>query len=148
MADETNQQEHTGAPAQTQRSGLRGERRDSGTSELSPEGGSERYGACPDDTPASFEKRAAAWMGVVYVLMLLFILNFTLFTGGRQLPGTFPLFLVPVSVTLAVVLIHRTRHGQAPGGTAGAALGLSACAAGLLFGLALGIPALIAAFGG
>lgn len=52
----------------------------------------------PDETkqereswvPASFEKRAAAWTGVVYVLMLLFILNFTLFTGGRQLPGTFP----------------------------------------------------------
>lgn len=101
-----------------------------------------------DYTPSSFEKRAAAWMGVAYVLMLLFILNFTLFTGGRQLPGTFPLFLVPVSTALAAVLVHRMRSGQAPCGTAGAALGLAACAAGLLFGLALGIPALIAAFGG
>lgn len=99
-------------------------------------------------TPASFEKRAAAWMGIVYVLMLLFILNFSLFTGGRQLPGTFPLFLVPVSVTLTVVLVHRMKQGEAPGGTAGAVLGLVACAAGLLFGLALGVPALIAAFGG
>lgn len=97
---------------------------------------------------ASFEKRAAAWMGIVYVLMLLFILNFALFTGGRQLPGTFPLFLVPVSVTLAVVLVYRARKREAPGGTVGAVLGLAACAAGVLFGLALGVPALMAAFGG
>ena len=100
-------------------------------------------------SPASFEKRAAAWMGVVYVLMLLFILNFTLFTGGRELPGTFPLFLVPVCVTLAVVIIHRLRASRLPAVTAaGAVLMLVLCAAGTLLGLALGVPALIAAFGG
>ena len=116
MADEIIQQEHSGAPAQTQQSGPRGEGRDSQMNEPSPEGGSGGCGACPDGTPASFEKRAAAWMGVVYMLMLLFILNFTLFTGGRQLPGTFPLFLVPVSVALAVVVIHRMRNKTAAGG--------------------------------
>lgn len=99
-------------------------------------------------TPASFEKRAAAWMGIVYVLMLLFILNFTLFTGGRQLPGTFPLFLVPVSVALAVVVIHRMRAGTVAGGTAGGVTVLAACAVGAVTGLSLGAPALIAAFGG
>lgn len=100
-------------------------------------------------SPASFEKRAAAWMGIVYVLMLLFILNFTLFTGGRELPGTFPLSLVPVCVTLAVVIIHRLRTGRLPAVTAaGAVLMLVVCAAGILLGLALGIPALVAAFGG
>ena len=97
MADETNQQKHTGGPTRAQPpGGSRGERRDSG---------SEPCGACPDNAPASFEKRTAAWMGVAYMLMLLFILNFTLFTGGRQLPGTFPLFLAPVSVALAVVMV-------------------------------------------
>ena len=99
-------------------------------------------------TPASFEKRAAAWMGIAYVLMLLFILNFALFTGGRQLPGTFPLFLVPVSVTLAVVIIHRLKSGALPGGRAGGVLALIGCAAGIVLGLAMGVPALIAAFGG
>lgn len=99
-------------------------------------------------TPASFEKRAAAWMGVAYVLMLLFILNFTLYSGGRELPGTFPLFLVPVCVTLAVVVIHRLKDGALPGGRAGGALALIGCAAGVFFGLALGVPALLAAFGG
>lgn len=149
MGDETNRQEPNGAPTRAQPSGgSRGERRDSGTSELSPEGGSEQCGACPDDTPASFEKRAAAWMGIVYVLMLLFILNFTLFTGGRQLPGTFPLFLVPVSVTLAVVVVHRMRNKTIAGGTAGGVAVLAGCAVGAAVGLSLGVPALLAALGG
>ena len=139
MADETNQQKHTGGPTRAQPpGGSRGERRDSG---------SEPCGACPDAAPASFEKRTAAWMGVAYMLMLLFILNFTLFTGGRQLPGTFPLFLAPVSVALAVVVARRMKNGTAAGGTAGGAAVLAACAAGLLLGLALGVPALLAALG-
>lgn len=101
----------------------------------------------PGYTPASFEKRTAAWMGIAYVLMFLFIINFSIYTGGRQLPGTFPLFLVPVSVALAVVIIHRIKSKALPGGMAGAVIGLIACAAGLFFGLALGVPALLAAFG-
>ena len=98
--------------------------------------------------PASFEKRAAAWMGIVYMLMLLFILNFTLFTGGRELPGTFPLFLTPVCVTLAVVVVHRLKNGALPGGRVGGALVLASCAIGALLSLVLGVPALIAAFRG
>ncbi len=99
-------------------------------------------------TFAPFEKRAAAWMGVAYVLMLLFILNFTLFTGGRELPGTFPLFLVPVCAALGVVIIRRLKTGALPGGRAGGVLALLGCAAGTVLGLALGVPALLAALGG
>ena len=99
-------------------------------------------------TPASFEKRAAAWMGIVYVLMLSFVITFAIYTGGRELPGTFPLFLVPVSVTLAVILIRRMKLGTCPGGRAGGVLGLILCAAGVGLGLFLGVPALLAAFGG
>lgn len=96
-------------------------------------------------TPASFEKRAAAWMGIAYTVMMAFVLNYAIYTGGRELPGTFPLFLVPVSVTLAVILIRRMKLGSAPGGTAGGILGLVLCAAGLAGGLVLGLPALLAA---
>ncbi len=96
-------------------------------------------------TPASFEKRTAAWMGIAYVLMVLFIINFAIYTGGRELPGTFPLFLVPVSVAVAVVTIHRIRAKTLPGGMGWAAVILAACAAGALLGLALGVPALLAA---
>ena len=59
--------------------------------------------------PASFEKRTAAWMGIAYPVMLCFVLNYAIYTGGRELPGTFPLFLVPVSVALAVVTIRRMK---------------------------------------
>ena len=99
-------------------------------------------------TPASFEKRAAAWMGIAYAVMLFFIINFAIYTGGRELPGTFPLFLAPVSVALAVILIRRMKLRTAPGGTAGGVLGLALCAAGLIIGLALGVPALLAALAG
>lgn len=97
-------------------------------------------------TPASFEKRAAAWMGIAYTVMLCFVLNYAIYTGGRDLPGTFPLFLVPVSVALAAILIRRLKLGTCPGGTAGGVLGLTLCAAGTILGLLLGIPALLAAF--
>lgn len=99
-------------------------------------------------TPASFEKRAAAWMGIAYTVMLCFIINYAIYTGGRELPGTFPLFLVPVSAALAVILIRRIKLGAAPGGTAGGVLGLVLCAAGLAVGLVLGVPALLAALTG
>ena len=108
----------------------------------------------PDETtqengyvPASFEKRAAAWMGIVYVLMTSFVITFALYTGGRELPGTFPLFLVPVSVTLAVVVVHRMRNGTVAGGTGGGVAVLAACAVGVVTGLSLGVPALLAALG-
>ena len=86
-------------------------------------------------------------MGVAYMLMLLFIITFAIYTG-RELPGTFPLFLVPVCVTLAVVVIRRLKAGSLPGGRAGGALAVAACAAGIVLGLALGVPALLAALGG
>ena len=95
--------------------------------------------------PAAFEKRAAAWMGIAYVVMMCFILNYALFTGGRNLPGTFPLFLVPVSVALAAILIRRLKLKTCPGGTAGGVLGLVLCTAGIVVGLLLGLPALTAA---
>ena len=99
-------------------------------------------------TPASFEKRTAAWMGIAYAVMLFFVINFAIYTGGRELPGTFPLFLAPVSAALAVILIRRMKLHTAPGGTAGGVLGLVMCAAGLIVGLALGVPALLAALSG
>ena len=86
-------------------------------------------------------------MGIVYVLMTSFVITVAIYTGGRELPGTFPLFLAPVSVTLAVVLIRRMKLGACPGGIAGGVLGLILCAAGLGLGLALGLPALLAALG-
>lgn len=97
-------------------------------------------------TPASFEKRTAAWMGIAYTVMMCFIINYAIYSGGRDLPGTFPLFLVPVSVALAAILIRRVKLHTSPGGTTRGVLGIVLCAAGLILGLALGAPALLSAF--
>ena len=80
--------------------------------------------------------------------MMFFVVTFSIYTGGRELPGTFPLFLVPVSVTLAVVLARQLKNRSCPAGTMGGVIGLALCAAGVFFGLALGLPALIGAFRG
>ena len=36
-------------------------------------------------TPASFEKRTAAWMGIAYVLMMLLLITFYIYTG-KEMP--------------------------------------------------------------
>ena len=72
--------------------------------------------------PASFEKRTAAWMGIAYALMFLFVVDFAIYTGGRLKLKT------------------------CPGGTACGVFALTLSAAGVLFGLILGWPALLAAF--
>lgn len=96
-------------------------------------------------TPASFEKRAAAWMGIVYVLMLMFFITFTIFSGGKSLPGTFPLLLVPVAAAAIVVSVYRQSKGTAPGGMALTVFIVILCLAAIVFGLLLGVPALVAA---
>ena len=93
-------------------------------------------------TPASFEKRTAAWMGIAYVLMLLFLITFYIFTG-KEVPGTFPLFLIPVAAAGIVIAVYRQRKGTAPGGIVLTVIILILCAAAIVLGLLLGGPALI-----
>ena len=96
-------------------------------------------------TPAGFEKRTAAWLGIVYMLMLLFITTYSIYTGGGTLAGTFPLFLVPLAVGVIVIAVYRQRRGTAPGGLPLTILLVVVCACAAVFGLLLGVPALIAA---
>ena len=97
----------------------------------------------PSYTPASFEKRTAAWMGVAYMVMVLFTITFAIFTGGKELPGTFPLFLLPAGAAVAVIAVHRQRKGAALGGLAGTVVIVLLCAAAVVLGLCLGGPALV-----
>lgn len=96
-----------------------------------------------DYTPASFEKRVAAWVGIVYMLMLTAVVTYTLATA-RSLPGTAPLLLVPLGVGVPFIVVHRQRQGTAPGGLVGSILMLVACVASVVLGLWLGVPALLA----
>lgn len=109
--DKRSTEQYNGAPAQTQRSGLCGERRDSGVSELSPEGGSERYGACPDD--ASPVKRTLAWIGIVYAVILLALTTYIYFTG-TALGNLGPLLTVPGLIGLGVVVLVSWRSTGRP----------------------------------
>lgn len=97
----------------------------------------------PSYTPASFEKRTAAWVGIAYVLMMLFVVTFSIFTGGKGLPGTFPLLLIPVAAGAAVIAVHRQRKGAAPGGIALTVIIVALCVAAIALGLVLGGPALV-----
>ena len=105
-------------------------------------------GQQPSYTPASFEKRVAAWMGIAYALMFFFIITFSMYRPNSSLAGTFPLFLVPVGVAAAIVTIYRQVKGTAPGGLATTIVVVAICAVVTAIGLWLGVPVLILAFAG
>ena len=91
---------------------------------ISEENGPEGQEDRPAYTPASFEKRAAAWMGLGYVLFVLFLITFAIFTGGKGAPGTFPLLLIPAAIALLAFMLPVMGRGSAAGGR-----GLLVCAA-------------------
>ena len=97
-------------------------------------------------TPASFEKRVAAWVGVVYMLMLTAAMTYMISTA-KVLTGIAPLLLPPAAVGAAVILIHRSRNGTAGANRAFTFAMFFLCVFAFLIGLALGIPALLANFG-
>ena len=97
----------------------------------------------PNYTPASFEKRVAAWVGIVYMLTLTALITYTVATA-RSLPGTAPLLLVPLGVGVPFVVVHRQRQGTAPGGLVVSILMCVVCVAAVALGLWLGLPALLA----
>ena len=97
----------------------------------------------PSYTPASFEKRVAAWIGIGYMLMLIALITYTIATA-RTLPGTAPLLVVPVGIGVPFMAVHRQRQGTAPGGLVGTILICVVCVVAVVLGLWLGVPALIA----
>jgi 4-hydroxybenzoate polyprenyltransferase len=99
----------------------------------------------PSYTPASFEKRTVAWVGVVYMLMLTAAMTYLISTG-KVLTGIAPLLLPPAAVGAAVIVIHRQRTGASSNRYFTFAM-FFLCVAGFLMGLALGLPGLLANFG-
>ena len=100
----------------------------------------------PSYTPASFEKRVAAWVGVVYMLILTAAMTYMLYTG-TTLNGIAPLLLPPAAVGAGVIVIHRHRKGAPGSNRFFLCAMLILCAAAFLLGLVMGIPALLANFG-
>ena len=100
----------------------------------------------PSYTPASFEKRTIAWVGVVYMLMLTAAMTYMISTG-EVLTGVAPLLLPPAAVGAAVIVVHRHRKAGASSNRYFVFAMFFLCVAGFLMGLALGLPGLLANFG-
>ena len=92
----------------------------------------------PGYTPASPGKRILAWVGVVYMVILLF-LNFYALATGSPLQGLTGLLLAPACGGLTALMAYRWRKGQVRGSRAGAlavaVLAGAACAVNLVWGL-------------
>ena len=87
-------------------------------------------------TPASPVKRALAWIGIVYMVILVFLTTYMYFSGGVALTGIAPLLAIPALIGLGIV---------APG--KGAAWGLAvACWLVAVWFLIPGIAGLMANF--
>ena len=102
----------------------------------------------PSYTPASVEKRIAAWIGIVYALMFFFIITFSMYRPDRSLAGTFPLFLVPVAIGIIILTIYKQCKGTARGGLPSTVFVTVLCLAAAAIGLWLGVPVLAVALGG
>ena len=100
----------------------------------------------PSYTPASFEKRVAAWVGVIYMVMLTLSVTYMIATA-RVLTGTAYLLLPPAAVGVAVIAIHRQRLGQVSEGRNFTIALVFLCFVAFITGLICGIPNLLANFG-
>lgn len=96
---------------------------------------------------ASPVKRAWAWVGIVYMLIILATFTYYLATA-RFLIGIGPLLLCPALVGLAATAILRYRAGEGKGGLPVCVLFTGLCTVLLLINLAVGFPALLRNFGG
>lgn len=101
----------------------------------------------PSYTPASFEKRVAAWVGVVYMVMLVIAIVILIATSGKGLANTFPLLLPPAAVGAAIIGIYREIKGKNKEGRYFTWALVFLCVAAFAVGVISGIPPLLANFG-
>ncbi len=66
-------------------------------------------------TPASPVKRAMAWVGIVYMVILVALTTYMYFAGGVALTGIAPLLAVPGLVGLGIVALISSRTTGSPG---------------------------------
>ncbi len=97
-------------------------------------------------TPASFEKRVVAWVGVVYMIMLVLSLTYMISTA-KILTGTAFLLLPPAAVGVAIIAIYRYRQSKSVQGRNFTLALVFLCFVALVMGLIRGIPNLLSNFG-
>ena len=101
---------------------------------------------------ASPLKRVWAWVGVAYMVIVVLLMTY-MFANGAYLNGIAPLMFIPAVAGLAASAICVWVTGKRQENRSGARFALLvllvlACAAVIVYSLMVGIPALLANFGG
>lgn len=98
--------------------------------------------------PASPVKRIIAWVGVVYMVCIVFLNVYPFFNQGRYLTGVAPLFACPGIGGIFAIAVHLARHPDSTySRKVSMAILAAICAVGFVVSLVLGIPPLLANFG-
>lgn len=96
---------------------------------------------------ASPVKRIWAWVGIAYMLVI--VLLFTWYMAKATfLYGLGPLMMIPALGGLLATVVQRYESGQGKGGPVVCILFVVLCAALIILNLVIGIPSLLANFGG
>ena len=102
-------------------------------------------------TPASTLKRIWAWVGVVYMVIIVFLMTY-MYGTGTYLQGIAALMLVPAlgggAASAVCLWLTAPQEGRTPVRRAMMILITALCLALIVVNLINGIPALLANFGG
>lgn len=90
-------------------------------------------------------KRAWAWVGVVYMVIITLLVTYS-FAKGRFLGGIGSLMLCPALAGLGATAILRYRAGEGKGGLPVCVIMVAVSAVLIVLNLMMGIPALITNF--
>ena len=101
----------------------------------------------PSYTPASPTKRIIAWVGVIYMVIIVALTTYAIATG-ETLGGLTGLMMAPACGGLAAVTWVRHRSGEYRGGRASALLITVLAGALCVLNLFWGVLSLIMQFGG
>lgn len=96
-------------------------------------------------TPASPVKRALAWIGIVYMVIIVALTTY-IYATGTPLNNLAPLLAIPALVGLGIVSILSWRTTGTPGKWAAVGLAIL-CWAAALYSIPLGIAGLLSNFG-
>ncbi len=100
----------------------------------------------PGYIPASPVKRAMAWIGIVYMVIIVALTTY-IYATGAPLQNLAPLLAVPALVGLGVVALISSRTTGKPGKVPAIVLAL-VCWAAAAYSIPLGIIGLVSNFGG
>lgn len=97
-------------------------------------------------TPASPVKRAMAWIGIVYMVIIVALTTY-IYATGAPLRNLAPLLAIPALVGLGIVALISFRTTGRPGKVPAVVLAIL-CWAAAIYSIPLGLAGLLSNFGG